>query len=451
MKTDIINSKSFLSSGYRIDPDIHLSDGVKVRREMNFLPYELSTVGENADKVFYGNIFSRIWVRKPEHGTPYLAASDTVLANIDTGKYLSKKQSSQLSYLMMQKDWILVTCSGTLGNVTYTNRTFENHIATHDLIRIVPNCTKVNKGTLYAFLSSKYGYHQITQSQFGGVVKHINEEQTKGIIVPVFPKELQGTINDLVMSAAELRAEAHDLLKSAHAIIDSLLEIPIETSRHRVSFNKIFNSHNKRFEACFSVSENRQIYDYIINNLKYDTLKNLSTKIFKPNIFKRSYVERNGVELLGGADMMDALPQASKMISKVQVNKMPELKLEEGWILITRAGTIGNTMYVDSHLASKVISEDVLRVVPKGRSGYIYAFLTSSKGSKLITLYTYGSVIQHIESSHIERVPIPLFETEIMDKIEGYVRGHISKIEMAKTNEILAVKMIEQEIEKWNK
>lgn len=44
--------------GFRIDPDIHLSEGVKVRREIKALPYELSTVGENAEKVFLGNIFS---------------------------------------------------------------------------------------------------------------------------------------------------------------------------------------------------------------------------------------------------------------------------------------------------------------------------------------------------------------------------------------------------------
>ena len=78
----------------------------------------------------------------------YLAASDTVLANLETGRYLSNYQAATLSYLILKKDWILVTCSGTLGNVTYTNRNFENHIATHDLIRILPNSKKVNKGTL---------------------------------------------------------------------------------------------------------------------------------------------------------------------------------------------------------------------------------------------------------------------------------------------------------------
>ena len=74
MKTAVINSKSFITPGYRIDPDIHLSEGVRVRRELQALPYELSTVGENATKVFYGNIFSRIFVKRPERGMTYLAA-----------------------------------------------------------------------------------------------------------------------------------------------------------------------------------------------------------------------------------------------------------------------------------------------------------------------------------------------------------------------------------------
>ena len=124
MRIGVINSKAFFDAGWRIDPDVHLSEGSIIRNELKHLPYQLSTVGENAINVFYGNIFSRIFVRKPEHGMPYLAASDTVLANLDTGRYLSKKQAAELNYLILKKDWILVTCSGTLGNVTYTNKNF---------------------------------------------------------------------------------------------------------------------------------------------------------------------------------------------------------------------------------------------------------------------------------------------------------------------------------------
>ena len=229
MKTGVIHSKSLIGDGYRIDPDVHLSKGVAIRRALLSLPYTLSTVGENAEKVFLGNIFSRVYVKDQEHGIPYLAASDTVLANINTGKYLSKKQSNELSELLLEKDWILITCSGTLGNVTYTNSTFENHIATHDLIRVVPNSKYVNKETLYVFLSSQYGYYQITQSKFGGVVKHINDAQVKEILVPVFPAVVQDKIKDLIKESQELREKASAILSRAYSLFMSYNSLDIPT------------------------------------------------------------------------------------------------------------------------------------------------------------------------------------------------------------------------------
>ena len=103
MKIGIINSNVFhrSGSGYRIDPDVHLSDGVQAREQLAHSPYELSTVGENASQVFLGNIFSRVFVKDKEHGMPYLAASDTVLANIETGRFLSNKQAKTLKNLIL--------------------------------------------------------------------------------------------------------------------------------------------------------------------------------------------------------------------------------------------------------------------------------------------------------------------------------------------------------------
>ena len=63
-------------------------------------------------KVFLGNIFSRIFVKDKEHGIPYLSASDTVLADLNTNRFFIQKQSEKLNYLKLHKNWILITCSG---------------------------------------------------------------------------------------------------------------------------------------------------------------------------------------------------------------------------------------------------------------------------------------------------------------------------------------------------
>lgn len=452
MITGIVKTKSFADCGYRFDPDIHLSEGVRVRQAINKLPYEISNVGENAEKVFYGNIFSRVFVEKPERGVEYLAASDTVLADLHTGRYLSKAQSEALSYLKLKRDWILVTCSGTLGNVTYTNSTYEDKIVTHDLIRIVPNDNKVKRGVLYAFLSSKYGYHQITQSQFGGVVKHINDIQTRGIKVPVFPIDLQNRVDALVRDSSTLREEATNAIDKARKIIDNIFEGKNKIKDNKVSIRSIVKSHNTRFEGFYHTSKNRSIFDYITSNYSYITLKDMTEKIFRPGIFKREYVA-NGVTFLGGADILSQIPSSDKKLSYRQVEKMPELRVKRGWILVTCGGTIGNTVCIDNQLAQCAISQHVMRIVPKEniKKGYLYAFLSSKIGHELITLYTSGSVIPQIEAHHLERVPIPILEEEIMNEINGLVDTYITKLEESKQNELLAIQIIEQEIEKWNK
>ena len=452
MKIGIITSNVFhrSGSGYRIDPDVHLSDGVQAREQLAHSPYELSTVGENASQVFLGNIFSRVFVKDKEHGMPYLAASDTVLANIETGRFLSNKQAKTLKNLILKKDWILITCSGTLGNVTYTNKTFENHIATHDLIRVVPNDNKVNKGTLYVFLSGIYGYNQITQSQFGGVVKHINDIQTKAILVPVFPESFQQEVDDLIQESARLREEATDALDKAHTLLHSAFNNK-DTNIKSVSIKKIYAAHNQRFEASYYVSNNRNIYDSIVEEVEFMRLKDLCTKIFRPGIFKRQYVTEGGITFLGGADILNAIPSSYKQLSKPQVKRMPELMPKQGTILVTCGGTIGNTVYVDNQLATCAVSQHVMRLVPNGEvhNGYLYAFLSSEIGKKLINLFAFGSVIPQIEAHHLELIPVPILDDETMNSIDALCMQYVSYNEIAKEKERKAISMVETEIESW--
>lgn len=452
MKVDTIQSNRFAKSSYRIDPSFHLSEGIKVRGVLSKSPYGLLTIKDVTENVFIGNIFSRVFVNSPDHGTPYLAASDTVLSDLDTGRLLSNKQVENLSYLVLDKDWILSTCSGTLGKVSYTNEIYKGRIATHDLIRMIPN-DRIKRGCVYAFLSGKYGYYQLTESKFGGVVKHINSSHAESIVIPDFNSAFQDHIDSMVREVAKLREEAYHAINAARQRVEILLKHEECKIPQSVSVKKILNSYTKRFEGMYFVSANRQYYDYIkTSGIKYILLKDLTKKIFKPNIFKRSYVEKGGVELLGGADIMNAIPASAKQISQRQFQQMPELKIERNTILVTRAGTIGNTMITDNHLSKKAVSEDVLRIVPNDtiQPGYLYAFLTSSIGSKLITLYTYGSVIQHIEHGHLERIPVPIFDANAMNQINDLAMEYVDKIERAKQIELSAISMVETEIDKWN-
>lgn len=452
MKYNVVNTKN-VHSTQRFDPSFHLSDAITLREKVENVPFEKVSIADATENVFLGNIFSRIFVKDAEHGIPYLAASDTVLANLDTGRYLSKKQASILSYLMLKKDWIVVTCSGTIGNVTYTNSSFENHIATHDLIRIVPNDEKILRGYLYAFLASKYGYNQLTQSQFGGVVKHINAEHVRNIKVPCFAEFFQEEVNDLVQEAARLREKAADALEYAISFFNTLFPIPFKDNcLGKVSSKEIMTSINKRFEASFHISEGKDIDKYIKEHYEWKSLGEVCSNISRPDIFKRYYV-KNGITFLGGADIFLATPDSEKRLSKTKTENISQLVIKEGTILLPRSGTIGNVVWAHAGHAQKLASEHVIRLLPNDilRAGYVYAFLASKYGKLLIQRYIFGSVIQHVEPPHLKLIPVPIIDQKTMDDIHDKIMLYSSAMGKAIEFEQKAIHMVEQEIEKWNK
>ncbi len=453
MKTNIISTKSIFPNSYRFDPSFHLSEAIVLIKDLDNLPFDNISIKDTGSKVFLGNIFSRIFVKDKERGIPYLAASDTVLADINTGRFLSKKQAKELAYLMLEKDWIVITCSGTIGNVTYTNSTFENHIATHDLIRIVPNDEKILRGYLYAFLSSKYGYNLLTQSRFGGVIKHINADHVNGIALPLFPKSFQKEVDDLIKESVRFREEATDALENAKNLIEEqFTDFSPSLSNCYVSSKNILSSHNKRFEANYHIAGGKVIEKYIKDNFKWDLLGNLCTKISRPELFKRYYV-KNGLPFLGGADLFLASPKSSKQLSKTKTSKIESLVIKEGTILLPRSGTIGDVAWAHYGHAQKLASEHVIRLLPNNilRGGYIYAFLASAIGKSLIQRYVFGSVIQHIEPPHLKLIPVPIFDSNIVDAAHSKVLEYGYKAGLAIQKEEKAISMVEQEIEKWNK
>ena len=453
MKSATVNIKQIPAMEFRFDPSLHLSEGVKVRETLAELPYEIKPLSSVTERIFLGNIFSRIWVKDKQHGVPYLAASDTVLANLDTGQFLAKRQALEMPYLVLEKGWILVTCSGTLGNTSYTNSNYAGRIATHDLIRIVPNEDELPGGYIYAFLSSKYGYYQITQSQFGGVVKHINATQAGQIQIPILPKEIISYADNMIKEAASLREEANKLLQSAKSFFDERLSIKekIRQSSSK-SIQSILDSQNHRFEANYYISEGALFERLILDQFQYKPLSFFFKDISRPDIFKRMYVsEEAGLMFFGCSELFLATPKSIKFLSKRTPN-LELLTLKEGWVLLPRSGTIGDVAYATSLHAQKLASEDVIRLKPDNilSGAYAYAFLSSRAGKAMLQRAIFGSVIQHIEPPMLKIIPVPIFE-DSYDGIANQVITASKKLGRAGQLELEAISLVEAEIEKWNK
>ena len=452
MKISSVKKSEIDKTDLRVDASYHLSDGRLHHAIVTRNPFKNLPLKGVTERIFSGNIFKRLYVADAQVGYHYLTASDMAKSDIETGKYISKKYTSQYKNLKIEKDWILLSCSGTLGNTAYTNADYEKFVGTHDLIRIIPAKDKIYSGYLYAFLSCKYGYSLLTQFGFGGVVKHIEPHHIENIPIPILPEATQQKIHNLITEASQLRVEANKLLKESVEVFET--EIGHSKVNHsyqygKITSDKIYGFH-KRFDSQYHLGWN-SLDNEMKKDLAYVRISDVASNIFVGGRGKRNYVE-NGVPFLSSSDMMLFNPKRNckKISTSTQGIELMKVNLND--ILISRSGTVGNTVIVGEDLEGTAISEHALRLViddQKISPFYVFTFLKTKFGMKTMESSSFGSVIITLNEDLIGNIKLPLLKADLQNKIFDLTKRYLANYDLATTFENQAIDLIEKEIDQW--
>lgn len=137
---------------------------------------------------------------------------------------------------------------------------------------------------------------------------------------------------------------------------------------------------------------------------------------------KRHYINKslnNSIGFLGSSEMLDCQPRPVKYM--VNDDNAKDVRVEKGTILISRSGTIGNVTYVGETLSNFLVSEHAIRIKCKAFPGYVYAFLKSSIGKRIVCSTQFGAVIQEIEPDHLASIPIPNAPNDIKQRINNLI------------------------------
>lgn len=182
----------------------------------------------------------------------------------------------------------------------------------------------------------------------------------------------------------------------------------------------------KRLEASVFDVEARQAWD-LINNNKYPITSlggvNGLTTSYTCGRFKRIWVKKSEYPIYQPSSIVDIKPTPDGYISKKTNVNIDSLRVHKGQILLTCSGTIGKTSLVSQTLDNAIFSHDLLRIDCKNPVdiGYIYTYLKSKIGSQILITNKYGAVITHIESEHLDTVPIPNAPDAIKSKINDLI------------------------------
>jgi len=441
MKAITIGANQFYKGGYRLDASYHASEGVAAAQLINQWLNRLNVKaartavyfrepsptynGRRVDKLadlarlFNGPRFARTYITDQSRGIPFLSSSDMMQSDLRSVKLLSRAltPSKLLEAIRLHQGWALISCSGTIGNAVFVRPDMDGMTGSQHIMRVAPKAGMILAGYLYAFLSSKIGYALVTQGTYGAVVHHIEPEHIVDLPIPRLDPATEQHIHEMIEQAAALRVEANLGLATTRADITRRLGLPTDFSARydhaRTIGDSSLHSTALRLDAYYYIGyAGEAAYAMRQLQLPQRKLSEIAVEIFNAPIFKRVYVGSDGMPYFLGYEIYECHPRPSRYLAR-STKDLERYVLHEGMIIIQdagqRYGLLGTPIYANRTLDGKAATNNMIRIVSPDRetAGYLFAFLDTEIGRRLIVRESYGSSLPHIYPAWLGAIPVP--------------------------------------------
>jgi type I restriction enzyme, S subunit len=437
----VVRSSWLEEGGRRLDCNPYMSGALEARDALKKLkvhkePLKSLTAGY-AGGIYNGPMFRRNYVESQEHGVPFITSGPMLLADLSTLPLLRKKdaQSSRLSYLRLQPGTTLISCSGTIGRMTYVRPDMADIWSSQDVLKVVPDESKIPPGYLYAFLSSKYGVPLVVSGTYGAIIQHIEPEHIADLPIPRLSAAVESQIHDFISQAAEKRTAATLKLQCAQQFLSASIGTPAQPGTHMTYIDRLtqvirFSDIEKsmRLEGFFYNPTAARIDNWARSFGEQCVDLGSIADVYDVPPFKHIYVQSGyGIPFFTSGELFELSRTASKYLSNTRTKNLHRYILQRDWVLLARSGQlggiIGRPQYADSALAGAAASDHVIRLVPKGvPGGYLFAYLYASHiGYPLLTRTMTGHSIPALWPSQLKSLPVVLTTTDKMTAISDLV------------------------------
>lgn len=419
----IVKSGWLNEGGRRLDCNPYMSGALEARDTLKQLKVRkdaLNTLTKGyAGGIYNGPMFKRNYVDSIEHGVPFISSGSMLLADLSTLPRLRRldAESGRLSYLRLRPGMMMISCSGTIGRMTYVRPDMDGVWSSQDVLKVVPNSERIPSGYLYAFLSSRYGVPLVVSGTYGAIIQHIEPEHIAGLPVPRFDSETEASIAAKIDAAAKARVESVVQLRDAAVRLETRLGLKQPTPVALLPKPDVtavssdaFKDRGDAYYYCARNAESRNAFDTLCSNRVLGDV----VDVFIPSIFKRLYASdpQYGSPYITGGDVFEMAPTSNKYLIK-RVAEEYRLLLRKGMIVVQEAGQlgglIGRSVMVGNYLDGFSCSNNMIRLVPKDDvdGGYLYALLSSEHGVRLLSREAAGSSIPHTDEQRVKRIQVP--------------------------------------------
>ena len=131
--------------------------------------------------------------------------------------------------------------------------------------------------------------------------------------------------------------------------------------------------------------------------------------VWQPSRLKGIQVGRDfGNPFLAASQIFHSRPRPRKWLSLHRTTDHAARLVDRTTVLLSRSGSVGRATMADATIAGVLVSDDLLRVVPRsnGSWGWIYAYLRAPTVRSMMQSAQYGHIIKHLETHHLEALPV---------------------------------------------
>jgi len=424
---DIHNPARFdwlADQGFRLDATPYLSGAYEARKLLERLPgtEPLYQVVRKANGIFHAGRSSRRWVTDADFGVPFFSSTDILEADSSFLPLIAKSAVNDNPRLLIERDWTLITRSGTVGRTAYARRDMNGFSCSEDVLRVVPDVGRVRPGYLYSFLSSRYGIPLVANSAYGAIIQHIEPEHIAGLPVPRFSSAVEEEIHVCVQAAADLRARFQaavsgatlDLFESAG--LEELVDFRWHDQRRDRGFMVAGLTPTTLRALNLSPRAHRIIEK--LASVPHRTLGEICAggQLSRGNRFARVDSEPGHGYRLIGQRQGPWLRPVGRWIAVPQA-VLDDIRATDESVLVASQGTLGESevfcrsIFVTGRWQREfVFSEHFLRIVsadPGFPGAYLFAFLRSEAAFRIFRSMSTGSKQQDIHEELRQQIPVP--------------------------------------------
>lgn len=446
----------------RLDCGPYMSGAMEARELLRQLSARKDHLQDLTDGGISGIInagrITRLWVEDNQHGYPFLSSTDILQADLSNISHIAKSVARQNSQLLIKDCWTLITRSGTIGRMAYARADMNGMACTEDVLRVIPDETKVKPGYIYAYLCTKFGVPLVVSGTYGSIITHLEPHHIADLPVPRLGAA-EEQAHDLVQSAADLRVEAAELLETAGRMVNEQFGFPEKLAlSHRVFSCSVAPSTLvlKRLEATFHDAVAQESDRLIAGVPRKDEFSTLGIAISETGRLKQVFVdEEYGAPFLTSGEIFRQRYEPTRFLSNRLLPDESEWATQEGDLLLARSGQVGGIIgrgvWADRRFAGGCVSVDVLRLSAQNSHilpGYLYAYLfLTDVGYRQLIRTAAGSSIPHLSAPDVSRLLIPRCDSALEAEINELVWNAGHKRAEAQEKEDQARTLVERTIE----